>query len=177
MVGPSDALAPVGRDPVITPAYPSDLDALIALFCRSSDVTRRERFHGSVRRIPSQYLRDILCGAPGVIARVARDLTRDPSGGCIVALASASPESDVRAELAVWVVDDRQRHGIGTRVVRAVLEQLRADGVPTAVAYVAADNHAAISLARRAASDLGVAVAIGPHITFDIGPDLGELTA
>jgi hypothetical protein len=72
---------------VITPAYPSDLQTLGALFARSSIESRRERFHGAVRGIPGQYLHAVVRGGPGVVARVVRDLDRDPSGRWAIALA------------------------------------------------------------------------------------------
>lgn len=161
----------------ITPVGPADQAGLTGLFARSSETTRRHRFHGTSRDFPPAYLADIVRGTHAVVARVARDLVSDPSGGCIVALASASLESCCRAEVAAWVVDGWQGRGIGTRVVRAVLVQLRADRVATAVAYVEADNHAAFSLARRVARDLGVAVTTGPVTTFHLQPVQGELTA
>jgi GNAT superfamily N-acetyltransferase len=161
----------------ITPVEPSDASALVDLFDRSSESTRRERFHGAVREVPPKYLDDVVHGVPGVVARVARDLATDPSGHCIVALATASLEESGRAELAVWVVDEWQRRGVGGRVVGAVVDVLRAGGISTAVAYVELDNHAAISLARRVARDLEVAVSTGPQITFYLNPGLGELTA
>jgi RimJ/RimL family protein N-acetyltransferase len=159
----------------ITPVRPSDATGLVDLFDRSSETTRRDRFHGTLRDFPSRYLDDIVHGH-AVVARVARDLGSDPSGACIVALASASLESCFRAELAAWVVDAWQGHGVGTRVVRAVLQQLCADGIATAAAYVEADNHSAFALARRVALELGVAVSIGPVITFHLEPARREPT-
>jgi GNAT superfamily N-acetyltransferase len=151
----------------ITPVRPSDASGLVDLFDRSCETTRRDRFHGTLRDFPASYLDDIVHGH-AVVARVVRDLVSDPSGGCIVALASASLETCCRAELAAWVVDAWQGHGVGTLVVRAVLHQLCTDGIATAVAYVEADNHAAFALARRVALDLGVAVSTGPVITFHL---------
>jgi RimJ/RimL family protein N-acetyltransferase len=155
-------------DPVITPPLPADLDALTALFGRSSEATRRERFHGSLRRLPCQYLRDVACGATGVIGRVARDLASDPSGGCVVGVATSMVESSGRAELAVWVDDAWQRRGVGTRLVRSVVDQLRTDGVHQVVAYVEPSNVGAIALARRLAHWLDVSVPTGPELIYDL---------
>jgi GNAT superfamily N-acetyltransferase len=159
----------------ITSIRPGDAAALAGLFDWSSPATRCTRLHGTVGAFPPSYFDDIARRAPGVIARVARDLTGDPSGACIIALASASLACG-HAELGVWVVDPWQRQGIGSRVARAVLEELRDDGIPAAVAYVEPDNHAAFSLAQRAARDLDLVVRVGPTITFQLHP-VGELTA
>lgn len=163
----------------ITPVRPTDAPGLIDLFHRSSETTRRHRFHGTLSDFPQGYLDDLVHGSRtrGVVARVVRDLTSDPSGACIVALASATLDNLCRAELAAWVVDGWQHEGIGTRVVRAVLEQLRTDGIITAVAYLEAGNPAAYALVRRVACDLGIAVSTGPVITFHLQPVPGELAA
>ena len=52
---------------------PGDRQALLELFDRSSPETRRERFHGSLSVFPQRYLDDILTGAHGQLALVARD--------------------------------------------------------------------------------------------------------
>ena len=168
MLRPSNPASTGVRGPVTTPAYPSDLGALIALFRRSSDTTRRERFHGAVRRPPCQYLRDVAFAAPGVIARVARDTTDDPSGRCVIALATATLESPDRAEVAVWVDDEWQRHGVGSRLLRDLVGQLRVEGIRQAVAYVEPGNVGAISLARRLAEWLDVPAPAGPVLTYDL---------
>jgi GNAT superfamily N-acetyltransferase len=168
MLGLSNPAASTWREPVITPAYPSDLGSLIDLFRRSSDATRRERFHGSVRRPPCQYLHDVALGAPGVTARVARDIARDPSGRRVIALATATLEAPDRAELAVWVDDEWQRRGVGSRLLRSVVGQLRADGIREAVAYLEPGNVGAISLARHLAQWLDVPVPAGPVLTYDL---------
>jgi GNAT superfamily N-acetyltransferase len=153
---------------VIMSAYPSDLHTLIALFQRSSAASRRQRFHGTVRRIPGRYLHDVACGVPGVVTRLARDVKRDPSGDCVVAVASAVPESADRAELAVWVDDEWQRRGVGMRVLRAVLDQLRADRVRSVVAYLEPGNAAANVLARSLARALDAPALSGPDLASDL---------
>jgi ribosomal protein S18 acetylase RimI-like enzyme len=153
---------------VITPARPEDLDALVALFRRSTETTRRERFHGATRRLPCPYFHDIVAGASSVVARVARDLSRDPAGTCVIGLATATFETPDRAELAVWVDDQWQRHGVGSRLLRGVIDQLRVQGVDQAVAYVEPANVGAVSLAHSLARSLGIPVPGGTDLTFDL---------
>jgi GNAT superfamily N-acetyltransferase len=168
MLRRTDLSTPDAYGLVITPAYLSDLHTLTALFDRSSATSRRERFHGAVRRIPDRYLHDLVCGAPGVIARMARDVKRDPAGDCVIAVATAVPESADRAELAGWVDDEWQRHGIGMRVLRAVHDQLRADGVRSAVAYLEPGSTAANALARSSARALHAPTPTGAVATLDL---------
>lgn len=177
MTGPGKLTAPGQNRLVITPTCPSDLHTLSALFDRSSAKSRRERFHGTLRRIPCQYLYDVVYGAPGVVARVVRDLNRDPSGGCVIALATAVPESTNRAELAVWVEDAWQRRGIGTRAARAVLEQLEADGVRQAIAYLEPGNTAATALARSLAHANDATAPTGDVVTFQLTRSASQVAA
>jgi ribosomal protein S18 acetylase RimI-like enzyme len=162
------APVPGENNVTVTPARPSDLDALIALFDRSSAESRRQRFHATMRHMPRRYLHDIVSGAAGVVARVARDMERDPSGGCVVALATAVPENADRAELAVWVDDAWHRHGIGMRVTRAVVDQLAADGVRYAVAYLDPTNVAANALVQSLARELAAPQPNAPVVSFDL---------
>src|SRR6188472_4704665 len=67
----------------VTPIRPEDAAGLIDLFYRSSEKTRRERFHGSLRDFPPCYLDDIVHGTHAVVTRVVRDLASDANGGCI----------------------------------------------------------------------------------------------
>jgi RimJ/RimL family protein N-acetyltransferase len=177
MTGLTDRARPEQFGLVITPAYPSDLDTLSALFERSSVESRRERFHGTVRHIPAEYLHDVVCGAPGVIARVIRDFDRDPSGQWVIALATAILESPDRAEIAVWVDDRWQRRGLGMQLLRAVLDQLGADGVREVVAYLEPDNAAANALARSLARQLDVPLPAGPVVTFELAHTRSEVPA
>jgi RimJ/RimL family protein N-acetyltransferase len=146
----------------ITPARPSDLDPVRELFERTSAESRRRRFHGAVRSVPSRYLYAAICGAPGVIARVARE------DGRVIALATAVPETADRVELAVWVDDAWQHRGIGTRVLREVIDQLLTDGIRCAVAYLEPDNTASLALARSLARQLGAPPPTAPIATFDL---------
>src|SRR5207247_8753932 len=92
----------------------------------------------------------------------------DPAGDCVIAVATAMPESADRAELAGWVDDEWQRHGIGMRVPRAVHDQLRADGVRSAVAYLEPGNTAANALARSSARALHAPTPTGAVATLDL---------
>jgi RimJ/RimL family protein N-acetyltransferase len=69
------------------------------------------------------------------------------AGGRPIGIARLVGEGPGRAELAVEVVDDWQGRGVGSRLVRAVLDRGRAVGVTTVVADVLAENAAARRLA------------------------------
>lgn len=58
-------------------------------------------------------------------------------------------DNDGVAELAVSVVDAWQGHGVGTRLVRALVDHARTAGVREIVAEVMADNAAMLRVLRR----------------------------
>jgi L-amino acid N-acyltransferase YncA len=66
------------------------------------------------------------------------------------------------------VDDEWQRHGIGMRVLRAVHDQLRADGVRSAVAYLEPGSTAANALARSSARALHAPTPTGAVATLDL---------
>lgn len=149
----------------VTPAVASDIRPLLAFFRRNSVESRRDRFHGSLRRFPHPYLHAVTCGDGGVIARVARDYRTDPAGGCIAAFGTASPLVGTNeVEVAVWVDDAYQRRGLATRLLTGVLEQAARDGYPAFVAYLEPGNAAAIALARGLARRLGLPPPTGTEL-------------
>jgi GNAT superfamily N-acetyltransferase len=130
---------------------PGDRQALLELFDRSSSETRRERFHGSLSVFPQRYLDDILTGAHGQLALVARDTCHPQNYGKVFGLASAAPVGPGTAEFAVWVDDAWQGHGVGTLLVRAILNLLAQQGMSTAVGIMESGNGAIRRLIGRVA--------------------------
>jgi GNAT superfamily N-acetyltransferase len=130
---------------------PGDRQALLELFDRSSPETRRERFHGSLSVFPQRYLDDILTGAHGQLALIARDTCHAQNYGKVFGLASAAPVGPGTAEFAVWVDDAWQGHGVGTLLVRAILQLLAQQGMTTAIGIMEPDNGAIRRLVGRVA--------------------------
>jgi len=95
---------------------PGDRAALAAMLERCTDQTRYRRFHGVVGSFPARYLDSALAGDPSHFALVAW------TPGAIVALASCVTLEDGTAELGILVEDARQRHGLGTRLLRLLVE-------------------------------------------------------
>jgi GNAT superfamily N-acetyltransferase len=130
---------------------PGDRQALLELFYRSSPETRRERFHGSLSLFPQRYLDDILTGAHGQLALVARDTCHPQNYGKAFGLASAAPVGPSTAEFAVWVDDAWQGHGVGALLVRAILNLLAQQGISIAVGIMESGNGAIRRLIGRVA--------------------------
>jgi GNAT superfamily N-acetyltransferase len=130
---------------------PGDRQALLELFDRSSPETRSERFHHALSVFPQRYLDEILTGAHGQLALVARDTCHPANYGKVFGLASAAPIGPGTAEFAVWVDDAWQGHGVGGLLTRAILRLLAKQGMTTAVGIMEPGNGAIRRLLGRVA--------------------------
>jgi len=65
------------------------------------------------------------------------------------------------ADLAIAVADGWQRQGIGTRLVAALAERARAEGIAAFAVDVQGDNFGALKLLRRVAPDIRLVFASG----------------
>lgn len=106
----------------IRPVRPGDRAALAAMLERCTDQTRYRRFHGVVRSFPARYLDSALAGDPFHYDLVAcrHDV--------IVALASCVTLEDGLVELGILVEDGSQRQGLGTRLLRLLVEHADTGG-------------------------------------------------
>ena len=139
---------------------PHDGAVLDAVFAGLSTLSRFRRFHAAMPRMPAAVRAHLAAvdgrGHLAVAAFV---------GGAPVGIARLIVVGPGRAELAVEVVDDRQRHGIGARLVREIVAIGRARGIAEVVADVLAENLAIRRLLAGTFPDL-VATDDGPEITY-----------
>lgn len=122
---------------VVRRPTPLDADAITALVARCSAETRRRRFLGGAASIPRSYLARVCAPEHGDVHVAA--VTRS---GDLVALASLCD-----GDLGLLVEDDWQAAGIGTLLLRRLLE--RAAGAVTA--EVGEGNARVLSWLRRLA--------------------------
>jgi GNAT superfamily N-acetyltransferase len=118
---------------------PDRYDVLDAVLGGLSPTSRHHRFHSPIPRMTPQ-VREALAVVDGHdhIAVAAFTDAGEPIG---IARLIAVPDGP--SELAVEVVDEWQRRGVGVRLVRAVVELGRAAGHRWVVADVLAENVAA----------------------------------
>jgi len=139
---------------------PRDGAVLDAVFAGLSTLSRFRRFHGAMPRMPAAVRAHLAAvdgrGHLAVAAFV---------GGAPVGIARLIVVGPGRAELAVEVVDDRQGHGIGARLVGEVVAIGRARGVTEVVADVLAENVAMRRVLAGTFVDL-IATDDGPEITY-----------
>ncbi|HET6189680.1 MAG TPA: GNAT family N-acetyltransferase [Trebonia sp.] len=135
----------------------SDREALGRMFDRCTPSTRYRRFHGPVKTIPERYLADALSGGAFHYALVAwHDATPwtgeapgdAPAGagaagaspGVAVALASCRIVAEGAAELGILIEDGWQRTGLGTRLLRDLVDHARRAGVRVLEAQLLAEQ-------------------------------------
>jgi len=121
-----------GRQVLIRPIGPADLDALKRFFGALSPVTRRLRFHALMKEVPERLLRQFTRPDAhqhvGFIAEA--DGTAADASPLLVAEARyiRCPDSDA-AEFALVVADGWRRVGLGSSLMRTLLRHARRAGV------------------------------------------------
>ena len=134
-----------GREVLIRPIGPSDLDALKGFFGALSPVTSRLRFHASMKEVPERLLREFtepdqrehvgfIAEAEGHAADKARLLVGE-------ARYVRCAGSDA-AEFALVVADGWRRVGLGSSLTQILLHHARLTGVRRLCGDALADNEA-----------------------------------
>jgi GNAT superfamily N-acetyltransferase len=132
-------LLPDGAELLIRPAGPDDTDAVRRLHGRSSVATLGRRYPAGP---PSDgRLRRLLTPAGG-LTLVGQH------GDEVVAMANLLVEGDL-GEVALLVEDAWQRRGVGTALLRRLVEYARHAGSAAVVAHAGADNVAMLRTLRR----------------------------
>jgi GNAT superfamily N-acetyltransferase len=116
---------------------PGEFDVLDAVFAGLSTGSRFNRFHAGIPRMQPS-VRNALAAVDGCrhIAVAAY------AGGEPIGIARLIAVRDRPADMAVEVVDHWQGCGVGTRLVRAVVDRARAAGHTVVEADILAENHA-----------------------------------
>ncbi len=134
-----------GRQVLIRPIGPADLDALRGFFAALSPVTSRLRFHAPMKELPERLLREFT--KPDQRKHVGLIAAEDGRGadGAPRLVAEARyvrcPDSDA-AEFALVVADDWQRVGLGSSLMQALLRHARLAGVRRLCGDALVDNEA-----------------------------------
>ncbi len=166
-----DAMAqPGAADLDIRPIRADDKEALKAGFERLSETSRYRRFlspHDELSDKELTYFTEIDHHNHEALVAI------DPQTGEGVGVARyvRSEEDPHVAELAIAVVDDWQRRGVGTRLAAALADRAREEGITTFTGLVLADNKLMLNLAE----ELGQA-RTGPREqgTVELAIDLPE---
>jgi RimJ/RimL family protein N-acetyltransferase len=132
---------PDGGVLAVRPVEPEDRDELAQAYRTLSPESRRLRFIVPPNELTGDMLR-YLTAVDGVnhAALVALDADLPGQPGVAIARYVRIPEEPECAEIAVTVVDDHQRRGIGTRLLEMMIELAVHNGLRRVRGYVAADN-------------------------------------
>lgn len=151
-------------------ADPSDRDAAVALHDRCSTATLRRRYHGPTKD-SDRYLSHLL------EPRFGQTLTVETPDGDLVALAHLMWDDD-SAEIAVLVEDAWQRRGLGSELVRRLVELAADAGIGQVYAVTTASNSGMIATLRRLAVPLDYQVEDGTLVvTAHLSPETAHSVA
>ncbi len=136
----------------VRPLQPDDAPFLVELFAHLGEETRYRRFNESLQnpnedRVwaeAEQIAHGVAVNSRGLLAFTdLPEIENTPVGG--VRYVMSSPQE---AEIAVTIADQFQGLGIGTELVRMIVEEARANGLERLVGVVQNDNKAVWSLLR-----------------------------
>jgi acetyltransferase len=144
---PTTISARDGRRALVRPVRPDDAP-LVQQFVRGlSPQARRNRFFGPVRELsPAQLDRMTRFDGPAGLGLVALAGGEPPR---IVGIAQHAVCDPPFAELAVVVVDDWQRQGLGERLVALLLAHAARSGIAAVQGVVMAANRPMLALAAK----------------------------
>lgn len=137
---------------------PEDLESLRAFTDRCGPETLYRRFHGSGRRAIERELGRVACSTVDHRSWVV------VAGGDVRGTATLARSRTGASEMAVLVEDAWFRRGIGRALVGELTAHAASRGLATIVAWVQADNEAALRFIR--------AVAPGASVRFVGGAEL-----
>ncbi len=120
----------------IRPFRPSDASAVRAMFARWSERSTHQRFFSLSPSSANGYVDSLSDPGRTLCAVVAVD-----GGGAIIGVGSTHLERDDCAEFGLAVDDSAQGHGVGTRLLAALLGSAHERRLATLVAYVEPTNH------------------------------------
>lgn len=139
-------MSPPDSPPItIRPIRPQDRAAFERGFARLSDRSRYRRFlapHGDLSPAELRYLVDV----DHVDHEAVVAVDQATGEGVGVARYVRGAQDPQAAEMAVAVVDDWQGRGVGTRLLAALADRAREEGIRRFTALVLADNAAVQSV-------------------------------
>jgi GNAT superfamily N-acetyltransferase len=141
---------PGGTRVRLRPVVPEDKERLVRGLERLSPTSRYRRFMSAVSRIPPRqlaYFTELDYVDHYAVGALAVDEPGEPGIG--VARYVRLADEPAVAEVAVTVIDDYQRSGLGTLLLEALAAAALENGVREFRAEILGDNHGARKLVRR----------------------------
>jgi L-amino acid N-acyltransferase YncA len=132
IVGPR----PGSAVPELRQANVDDAEAVVAMHERCSYESRTRRYHVPMPRLTARTARHLSAPAGGVSIVAAVD-------GAVVGMATAAPWEELGTtamEVAVLVEDGWQRQGLGSQLLRRLINEARGLGADRAICMVQPEN-------------------------------------
>ena len=146
-----------GREVLIRPIRPADLNALKGFFAALSPASRRLRFHAPMKELPERLLYQFAKPDQREHVGFVADADARAEEGAPRVVAEAryvrSPGSDT-AEFALVVADGWRRVGLGSSLARTLLHHARLAGVQRLCGDALRDNEAIRRLVRSLGASL-----------------------
>ncbi len=144
-----------GTNVLIRPLVPDDAQFLIDGFERLSSQSRFQRFFRPVSRLSGALLEQLAdvghAGHEAVSAFAFADGRMVPLG---VARYVRSPSNASTAEVAITVVDEHQRTGLGSLLLRCLAYRAKVNKISEFTAHVLQDNAGMIAIFRQLGSTI-----------------------
>jgi RimJ/RimL family protein N-acetyltransferase len=138
---------------VVRQVRPGDAALLADGFARLSEESRRLRFLSAKERLTAAELR-YFTEVDHHDHEALGALDETDGRGLGVARYIRHPDDPQAAEVAVTVVDEWQRRGLGTELLTRLIDRAREEGVRRFTALVSADNDATIGLLQGVGADV-----------------------
>lgn len=157
-----------GTRVLVRPIEPDDADALAAGFQQLSVTSAYRRFFTTYPRLSPQqvrYFTDVDHSDHEAVAA----LTAETDDGIGVARYIRDPDDPHSAELAIVILDEWHRRGLGYQLMRVLCDRARDEGITTLHAEVLTDNPALPALLRRFGTVHVHTSGPTSHATLDLG--------
>jgi len=144
-----------GSRVLIRQLQPSDAPLLADVFARLSSESRRSRFLTAKTELSAEevrYFTEVDHHDHEALGAL-HELEGRGLGTARYVRCTQDPET---AEIAVTVIDDWQRRGLGTELLTQLTDRARQEGIHRFIALTAADNVAVVRLLRGVSTDVSV---------------------
>lgn len=154
-----------GRQVTIRPIAPDDARLLVDLYYRLSEMTRRLRFHSMRQNVPleevEQEAKRLSDLDPANQAALVATIEDEGEERIVAVARLARSEDPVEAESAIVVRDDFQRQGLGSHLLKLLVEIARAMNVKRLTAWVMAENLHMLHIVQKSGLDVSAETRYG----------------
>ena len=134
---------------IIRPIQGDDKDRLIELFHQLSPDSRYLRFAHAMSKLPDEFLNDILDldydREMALVACIQNQSKREE----IIGIARyVAPNDSTESEFSLTVSDHYSHHGVGTQLMRQLINYARKKGLKSMVGYILSNNSKMLQLVK-----------------------------